>query len=62
MIKLQINAMISSGENGSIDHRTKSFYCEKLFANTKFNRSAKRFSSKVSRSQSTRAKHDFEKR
>ena len=28
MIKLQINAMTSSGENGSIHHRTKSFHCE----------------------------------
>ena len=41
MIKLQIIPMISSGENGSIEQRAK----------TKFNRSAKCFSSKVSRLQ-----------
>ncbi len=27
MIKLQIIPMISSGENGSIDQRAKSFHC-----------------------------------
>ncbi len=47
MIKLQIIPMISSGENGSIDQRAKSFHCVKLYTNSKFNRSAKRFSSKV---------------
>ncbi len=62
MIKLQIIPIISSGENGSIDQRGKSFYCVKLYTNSKVNRSGKRFSSKVSRSQSTCAKHDFEKR
>ena len=62
MIKLQIIPMISSGENGSIDQRAKSFHCVKLYTNSKFNRSVKRFSSKVSRSQSTCTKHDFEKR
>ncbi len=40
MIKLQIIPMISSGENGSIDQRGKSFYCVKLYTNSKFNRSA----------------------
>ncbi len=62
MIKLQIIPIISSGENGSIDQRGKSFYCVKLYTNSKVNRSGKRFSSKVFRSQSTCAKHDFEKR
>ena len=31
-------SMISSGENGSIYHRKKSFYCEKLYANNEVQR------------------------
>jgi hypothetical protein len=61
-VKMKISPVITSKENGTTHHRTNSFYCDKLYAYPEYNRSAKCFSAKVSRSESTCTKHNFEKR
>ena len=62
MVKLLISHTVSSSKNGSTDHGAKSLYRVTLYANAKYSRSAKRFSSKVSWLESSYEKDSYEKR
>ena len=44
------------------DHRATGVYCSKLYPDTKYSRSAKRFSNNVSWSESSCQKYSFAKR